>query len=153
VSTGTVVTLSEYLATSYRPDCEYLDGELLERNVGEWDHSRLQMLLSRYLVALLRSPKKNGGHSEESARLFLIRGNRQLSAGPSRKNFLHSLGRSKVPKGCRAGCYVMGYVQGLAKCVGVGLGGTLDGLAVTPAECNHQGDAARRLQYQAVALF
>jgi Uma2 family endonuclease len=49
VSTGTVVPLSEYLATSYRPDCEYLDGELLERNVGEWDHSRLQMLLSRYL--------------------------------------------------------------------------------------------------------
>jgi hypothetical protein len=49
VSTGTVVTLSEYLATSYRPDCEYLDGELLERNVGEWDHSRLQSLLSCYL--------------------------------------------------------------------------------------------------------
>src|SRR3954452_23864028 len=41
--------MSEYLATSYRPDCEYLDGELLERNVGEWDHSRLQMLLSSYL--------------------------------------------------------------------------------------------------------
>ena len=49
MSTGTIVTLSEYLATSYRPDCEYLDGELLERNVGEWDHSRLQTLLSRYL--------------------------------------------------------------------------------------------------------
>lgn len=49
MSTGTVVPLSEYLATSYRPDCDYLDGELLERNVGEWDHSRLQMLLSRYL--------------------------------------------------------------------------------------------------------
>ena len=46
---ATVVPLSEYLATSYRPDCEYLDGELLERNVGEWDHSRLQSLLSRYL--------------------------------------------------------------------------------------------------------
>src|SRR5580698_7232471 len=43
------LTLSEYLAASYRPDREYLDGELLERNVGEWDHSRLQMLLSRYL--------------------------------------------------------------------------------------------------------
>jgi Uma2 family endonuclease len=43
------VTRSEYLATSYRPDCEYLDGELLERNVGEWDHSRLQALVSRYL--------------------------------------------------------------------------------------------------------
>jgi Uma2 family endonuclease len=49
VSTAIVVPLSEYLETSYRPDCEYLDGELLERNVGEWDHSRLQMLLSRYL--------------------------------------------------------------------------------------------------------
>jgi Uma2 family endonuclease len=51
VSTGTFVTLSEYLATSYRPDCEYLDGGLLERNVGEWDHSRLQMLLSHYLFS------------------------------------------------------------------------------------------------------
>ena len=49
VSTATVVPLGEYLATGYRPDCEYLDGQLLERNVGEWDHSRLQMLLSRYL--------------------------------------------------------------------------------------------------------
>jgi Uma2 family endonuclease len=49
VPPATVVPLSEYLATSYRPDCEYLDGELLERNVGEWDHSRLQSLLSRYL--------------------------------------------------------------------------------------------------------
>jgi len=45
----TAVPLSEYLNTSYRPDCDYLEGELLERNVGEWDHSRLQMLLGRYL--------------------------------------------------------------------------------------------------------
>lgn len=43
------VTLGEYLDTSYRPDCEYLDGQLLERNVGEWDHSRSQGLLSGYL--------------------------------------------------------------------------------------------------------
>jgi Uma2 family endonuclease len=49
VSTATVIPLSEYLAASYRPDCEYLEGELLERNVGEWDHSRLQMLLNGYL--------------------------------------------------------------------------------------------------------
>jgi len=49
VPTATTVPLNEYLTTSYRPDCEYLDGELLERNVGEWDHSRLQMLLSRFL--------------------------------------------------------------------------------------------------------
>jgi Uma2 family endonuclease len=49
VPSASVVPLSEYLATCYRPDCEYLDGELLERNVGEWDHSRLQSLVSRYL--------------------------------------------------------------------------------------------------------
>lgn len=49
-STTTLVPLTEYLTTSYRPDCEYLDGELLERNVGEWDHSRLQGLLFGYLL-------------------------------------------------------------------------------------------------------
>ncbi|MBV9671168.1 MAG: Uma2 family endonuclease [Acidobacteriales bacterium] len=49
MSAATHVTLKEYLETAYRPDCEYLEGELLERNVGEWDHSRLQTLLSRYL--------------------------------------------------------------------------------------------------------
>jgi Uma2 family endonuclease len=43
------VTLREYLTSSYRPDCEYLDGELLARNVGEWDHSRLQIRVSSYL--------------------------------------------------------------------------------------------------------
>jgi Uma2 family endonuclease len=49
VSTAAGISLNEYLETSYRPDCEYLEGELLERNVGEWDHSRLQTLLSRFL--------------------------------------------------------------------------------------------------------
>jgi Uma2 family endonuclease len=37
------------LETCYRPDCDYLEGELLERNVGEFDHARLQALLSSYL--------------------------------------------------------------------------------------------------------
>jgi Uma2 family endonuclease len=51
MSTAVTIPVSEYLETSYRPDCEYIDGELLERNVGEWDHSRLQMLLSYYLCS------------------------------------------------------------------------------------------------------
>ncbi len=38
-------TVPEYLATMYRPDRDYLEGELVERCVGEWDHSRLQALL------------------------------------------------------------------------------------------------------------
>jgi hypothetical protein len=49
VSVATAVPLSEYLNTSYRPDCDYLEGELLERNGGEWDHARFQGLLSAYL--------------------------------------------------------------------------------------------------------
>jgi Uma2 family endonuclease len=44
-----MTSVGEYLDTSYRPDCEYVDGELLERNVGEWEHGRLKMLLSRFL--------------------------------------------------------------------------------------------------------
>ena len=44
-----MVPLTEYLNTSYRPDCEYLEGEILERNVGEWDHSRLQVSLAARL--------------------------------------------------------------------------------------------------------
>jgi len=49
VAAATLIPVREYLETVYRPDCEYLDGALVERNVGEWDHSRLQQLLSRYL--------------------------------------------------------------------------------------------------------
>ncbi len=46
---GTLVPVEEYLSTSYRPDREYVDGQLLERNVGERDHSKLQMFISAYL--------------------------------------------------------------------------------------------------------
>lgn len=46
---STLVPVKEYLSTSYRPDREYVDGTLVERNVGERDHSELQMALSAYL--------------------------------------------------------------------------------------------------------
>jgi Uma2 family endonuclease len=38
----TLVSVEEYLHTSYRPDCDYVDGEIVERNLGELDHSDLQ---------------------------------------------------------------------------------------------------------------
>jgi len=38
-------TVEEYLTTSYRPDCDYVDGEIEERNVGEKEHSILQQAL------------------------------------------------------------------------------------------------------------
>ena len=50
MSLATLIPVTEYLQTSYRPDCDYLEGELVERNVGEWDHSRLQSLLAHYLM-------------------------------------------------------------------------------------------------------
>ena len=41
----TLVTLEEYLRTSYEPDQEYIDGELKEKPVVRWTHSRLQASL------------------------------------------------------------------------------------------------------------
>ena len=40
--TATLVSESEYLATTYRPDCDYIEGLLEERNLGQKDHSKLQ---------------------------------------------------------------------------------------------------------------
>jgi Uma2 family endonuclease len=45
----TLVPVEEYLRTTYRPDCDYVDGEVLERNVGEKDHGKLQGRLYYYL--------------------------------------------------------------------------------------------------------
>ena len=43
-----MISVQEYLSASYDPDCDYVDGEVLERNVGERDHSRLQKKLILY---------------------------------------------------------------------------------------------------------
>jgi Uma2 family endonuclease len=45
------VTVDEYLHTSYRPDVDYVDGEIEERNVGEWDHAKLQKMIVMALAA------------------------------------------------------------------------------------------------------
>jgi Uma2 family endonuclease len=39
---GTLISVEEYLNTSYDPDVEYVDGVLVERNVGKWLHSLVQ---------------------------------------------------------------------------------------------------------------
>ncbi len=49
MGTVTLVPVSEYLATDYSPDCDYLDGELEERNVGERDHGNVHKRLLFYL--------------------------------------------------------------------------------------------------------
>jgi Uma2 family endonuclease len=49
VQNAALVSVEEYLSSSYEPDCDYVDGVLEERNLGEFDHSRLQLELARYL--------------------------------------------------------------------------------------------------------
>ncbi len=48
MATGSPVSIHEYLSTSYRPDCDNVDGAVVERNVGEYDHGRLQGVVSCY---------------------------------------------------------------------------------------------------------
>src|ERR1017187_1685355 len=51
MATALHIPLNEYLGISYRPDREYVDGEIRERNVGKWEHARLQWLLAAWFFA------------------------------------------------------------------------------------------------------
>jgi hypothetical protein len=53
----TLISIDEYLKSSYRPDCDFVDGELVERNVGELDHNRLQIVLGAWFLAHEESGK------------------------------------------------------------------------------------------------
>jgi Uma2 family endonuclease len=44
------IPLAEYLGTNYRPDREYVDGEIRERNVGKYEHARIQALLAAWFI-------------------------------------------------------------------------------------------------------
>lgn len=46
MGTSTLISVDEYLHTTYRPDCDYIDGEVLERNMGEQSHATLQGYIS-----------------------------------------------------------------------------------------------------------
>jgi Uma2 family endonuclease len=55
MSTKVLIDAGVYLRTSFEgPDCEYLDGEIVERNVGEIPHGKTQGNLY-YLLRQLRS--------------------------------------------------------------------------------------------------
>jgi len=43
-----VTSLAEYLATTYHPDRDYVDGEVQERNFGEFDHAAMQAFLASW---------------------------------------------------------------------------------------------------------
>ena len=48
MATTALISLAEYMQTSYRPDREYIDGEVRERNMGKWEHSRVQAVLAAW---------------------------------------------------------------------------------------------------------
>jgi len=42
MGSATLISVAEYLTTAYSPDRDYVDGEVVERNLGELDHSSIQ---------------------------------------------------------------------------------------------------------------
>ncbi len=40
-----LVSMEEYLRTAYRPDADFVDGEIVERNLGEFEHATLQIAI------------------------------------------------------------------------------------------------------------
>ena len=63
---STLVRVEEYLSTDYRPDCDYVEGEVQERNVGEYEHGKWQAELIIFLAGLRR---KLGFHIVPEQRL------------------------------------------------------------------------------------
>jgi Uma2 family endonuclease len=57
MAAGTQISVEEYLHTVYRPDCDYVDGVVEERNLGERDHSWIQ----GNLVTFFRSQFRKTG--------------------------------------------------------------------------------------------
>jgi len=46
MASSVLVPVSEYLQTTYRPDRDYINGELKERNVGEQPHAHVQSIIA-----------------------------------------------------------------------------------------------------------
>jgi Uma2 family endonuclease len=57
MATGALISVSEYLNTSYRPDCDYIEGEVRERNLGEREHARLQTEIAHWFSSHKREWK------------------------------------------------------------------------------------------------
>ena len=53
---ATLISVEEYLNTSYDPDREYVDGEVVERNLGEKTHGRIQRRLLVYFELHAKEP-------------------------------------------------------------------------------------------------
>jgi Uma2 family endonuclease len=45
-TTPSLISIEEYLRTSYHPDVDYVDGEIEERNLGQYDHGKIQAFIT-----------------------------------------------------------------------------------------------------------
>ena len=45
-TSSTLLSIDEYLRTSYHPDADFVDGRVEERHLGEFEHARLQYILA-----------------------------------------------------------------------------------------------------------
>ena len=50
MSAATLLSIEEYLNTSFHPDREYIDGEVIERNVGRKRHGFAQMEIGAWFI-------------------------------------------------------------------------------------------------------
>ena len=57
MAVSTPISVEEYLNSVYRPDCDYVDGVVEKRNLGERDHSGIQ----RNLVSFFHSRSRQTG--------------------------------------------------------------------------------------------
>jgi len=46
----TYISIDEYLQTSFRPDCDFIDGEVRERNVGMRRHSYALGVITSWFI-------------------------------------------------------------------------------------------------------
>ena len=51
MATTTKIPVEEYLHTAYRPDVEYIDGEIQERNLGELEHADMIVAVLKWFFA------------------------------------------------------------------------------------------------------
>lgn len=70
MATATGISIEEYLATDYEPDCDCVDGVLEDRDVGQRDHSYFQAALCACLFAMR---KKLGCHVFDEQRSRVTR--------------------------------------------------------------------------------
>jgi Uma2 family endonuclease len=54
MAVGAQISVDEYLHTMYHPDCDYVDGMVEERNLGEVDHGLAQLRLGHFFMGLFR---------------------------------------------------------------------------------------------------